>query len=94
MIFISSVRLRFIASNLAKQCKNTIKFNKIPSKNLFQLAIDGPAASGKSYYFLNYIQFKWFLLISYFLTKKTLSGSTARIAAQRLKFEYIDSGNN
>ncbi|RGB32047.1 Cytidylate kinase-domain-containing protein [Rhizophagus diaphanus] len=66
MIFISSVRLRFIVSNLAKQCKNTIKFNKISSKNLFQLAIDGPAASGKS--------------------------STARIAAQRLKFEYIDSG--
>ncbi|CAG8548326.1 258_t:CDS:2, partial [Funneliformis mosseae] len=34
--------------------------------NLFQLAIDGPAASGKS--------------------------STARMAAQRLNFEYIDSG--
>ncbi|GBC08851.1 hypothetical protein RclHR1_08420005 [Rhizophagus clarus] len=66
MTFIKSVQLTFIASSLSKQCKNIIKFNKNPSKNLFQLAIDGPAASGKS--------------------------STARIAAQRLKFEYIDSG--
>ncbi|RIA98459.1 Cytidylate kinase-domain-containing protein [Glomus cerebriforme] len=55
-------------NNLAPQCKNTVQFNKIFYRNLFQLAIDGPAASGKS--------------------------STARIAAQRLKFEYIDSGSN
>jgi len=36
MIFINSIRPNFIASNLAQQCKNTIQFNKIPSKNLFQ----------------------------------------------------------
>jgi hypothetical protein len=51
MIFMISVRPIFIASKLTRQCKNTIKFNKNSSKNLFQLAIDGPAASGKSCYF-------------------------------------------
>jgi hypothetical protein len=50
MIFINSIRSNS-TSNLIQQCKSRIKFNvKIFYRNLFQLAIDGPAASGKSYY--------------------------------------------
>ncbi|CAI2177521.1 18713_t:CDS:2 [Funneliformis geosporum] len=52
--------------NFAKSNNLTKKFDKVFYRNLFQLAIDGPAASGKS--------------------------STARMAAQQLNFEYIDSG--